>query len=204
MTIRAVIWDLGGVLVRTSDYTSRDALAARYGMRRAALEELVYGEESGRQAQLGQIDVQQHWENVRAALGIPFEEVEAFRSHFWRGDQLDGELVDYIRSLKRNYRTGLLSNAFTNLRQVMRETWHIDDAFDAIVISAEEGLIKPDPRIYQVALDRLGVKPREAVFIDDMFQNVEGARRMDMYAIHFLSPEQARREVSILINEDHR
>jgi len=204
MTIRAVIWDLGGVLVRTSDYTSRDALAARYGMRRAALEELVYGEESGQQAQLGQIDVQQHWENVRAALGIPFEEVEAFRSHFWRGDQLDGELVDYIRSLKRNYRTGLLSNAFTNLRQVMRETWHIDDAFDAIVISAEEGLIKPDPRIYQVALDRLGVKPREAVFIDDMFQNVEGARRMDMYAIHFLSPEQARREVSILINEDHR
>ena len=204
MTIRAVIWDLGGVLVRTSDYASRDALAARHGMRRAALEELVYGEESGHQAQLGQIDVQQHWENVRTALGIPFEEVEAFRSHFWRGDQLDGELVEFIRALKRNHRTGLLSNAFSNLRQVMRETWHIEDAFDAIVISAEEGLIKPDPRIYQVALDRLGVNPREALFIDDMLQNVEGARRLDMHAILFRSPEQARREVSMLINEDHR
>jgi epoxide hydrolase-like predicted phosphatase len=203
MAINAIIWDLGGVLVRTSDYASRDALAARHGMERAALEELVYGEESGHQAQLGLIDVQQHWENVRTALGIPFEDVETFRGHFWRGDQLDGELVDFIRSLKGKYRTGLLSNAFSNLRQVIQETWHIEDAFDAIVISAEEGLIKPDPRIYQVALDRLGVKPREAVFIDDMLQNVEGARRMEMHAIHFRSPEQARREVSMLIDEDH-
>ncbi len=132
MAINAIIWDLGGVLVRTNDYASRDALAARHGMTRAILEELVYGEESGHQAQLGLIDIHQHWENVRAALGIPYEEVEAFRSHFWRGDQLDGELVNFIRALKVNYRTGLLSNAFSNLRQVIQETWHIEDAFDAI------------------------------------------------------------------------
>jgi epoxide hydrolase-like predicted phosphatase len=203
MAINAIIWDLGGVLVRTSDYASRDALAARHGMKRAALEELVYGEESGHQAQLGLIDVQQHWENLRAALGLSSDEVDEFRSHFWRGDQLDGELVDFIRTLKGDYRTGLLSNAFSNLRQVIRETWHIDDAFDAIVISAEEGLIKPDPRIYQIALDRIGVQPREAVFIDDMLQNVEGARRMNVHAVHFRSPEQARKEISRIISEDH-
>lgn len=204
MAINAIIWDLGGVLVRTDNYASRDALAARYGMRRATLEELVYGEESGHQAQLGLIDDQQHWENVRTALGIPFEEVEAFRSHFWRGDQLDEELVDFIRALKVNHRTGLLSNAFSNLRQVIQETWHIEDAFDAMVISAEEELIKPDPRIYQVALDRLGVKPGDALFIDDMLQNVEGARQMGMHAIQFHNSEQVRSEVSEIIAQDYR
>ena len=204
MTIYAIIWDLGGVLVRTGDYASRDALAASHGMKREALEELVYGEESGHQAQLGLIDVQQHWENVRTALGLPSEEVDAFRSHFWRGDQLDSELVDYIRTLKGNFRTGLLSNAFSNLRQVIQETWQIEDAFDAIVISAEEGLIKPDPRIYQVALDRLGVKPWEAVFIDDMLQNVEAALHLGMHAIHFRTPDQSRNEVSRIVKEDHR
>src|SRR4030067_1418666 len=167
MAINAIIWDLGGWWVRTRDYAGRAALAARHGMKRASLEELVYGEESGHQAQLGLIDVQQHWENVRAALGLSSGEVDEFRSHFWRGDQLDGELIDFIRMLKGDYRTGLLSNAFSNLRQVIRETWHIEDAFDAIVISAEEGLIKPDPRIYQIALARLAVKHRGAVFIDD-------------------------------------
>jgi len=204
MAINAIIWDLGGVLVRTNNYASRDALAARHGMMRATLEELVYGEESGHQAQLGLIDIHQHWENVCAALGIPHEEVEAFRSHFWRGDQLDGELIDFIRALKVNHRTGLLSNAFSNLRQVIHETWHIEDAFDTMVISAEEGLIKPDPRIYQVALDRLGVKAGDAVYIDDMLQNVVGARQMGMHAIQFHTSEQVRSKVSEIIAEDYR
>ena len=204
MTIRAVIFDLGGVLVRTQDYTSRDALAKRHGMTRDVLEELVYGDESGLSAQLGIIDIHQHWENVRIALGLPAEEVEAFRKHFWRGDQVDAELVQFIRSLKAHYRTGLLSNAFSNLRQVIMEVWQIEDAFDVMVISAEEGLVKPDARIYQVALDRLDVKPEEALFIDDLPQNVEGARLVNMHAIQFLTPEQARSEIDFLLNEDHR
>lgn len=204
MTIKAIIWDLGGVLVRTNDYTSRDALAARFGMSRAELEELVYGEDSGHSAQLGIIDVKQHWENVRKVLGLSFEEVDSFRNRFWSGDRLDSELVAFIRSLKNNYRTGLLSNAFSNLRQVIREIWKIEDVFDVIVISAEEGLIKPDPRIYKLALERLGVDPPDALFIDDMLENVESARVQGMNAVQFRTPDQALKEVYRHINEDQK
>lgn len=185
--------------MRTRDYASRDALASRYGMSRLALEELVYGGDSGRYAQLGRIDVWQHWENVRKTLGLPDVALDEFRSHFWRGDQLDAELVDFIRMLKNEHRTGLLSNAFSNLRQVMRATWKIEDAFDAIVISAEEGVMKPDPRIYQIALDRLRVEAAAALFVDDMRENVEAARRTGMQALQFVSSEQAVAEVKAAI-----
>lgn len=200
MSIRAVIWDLGGVLVRTNDFASRAELAAQHGMSREALEELVYGEDSGKRAQLGLIDVNQHWENVRTALRLPDDQVDEFRTLFWGGDRLDVGLIDFIRDLKREYRTGLLSNAFSNLRQVIRETWQIADAFDAIVISAEEGVVKPDPRIYRISLDRLEVQSGEALFIDDMRPNVDAARRLGMQAIQFLSAEQARSDVLNILN----
>jgi HAD superfamily hydrolase (TIGR01509 family) len=56
---------------------------------------------------------------------------------------------------------------------------------DDILISAEVGLAKPDPRIYRLAAERLGVRPDEAVFVDDFAANVEGARAVGMRAIHF-------------------
>jgi epoxide hydrolase-like predicted phosphatase len=198
--IKAVIWDLGGVLVRTTDYTRRDAVADKFGMTREALEELVYGEDSGHKAQLGIIGVEQHWENVRSALGLAPEEVDGFRHDFWSGDQLDEELVTYIRALKSNYQTGLLSNAFSNLRQVIRDVWRMEDVFDQIVISAEEGLIKPDARIYQLILRQLKVHADEAIFVDDMPKNVEAAQRLSMHGVLFCNPQQAREAVSRILN----
>jgi epoxide hydrolase-like predicted phosphatase len=200
MGIQAVIWDLGGVLVRTEDYAPRLALAQRFGMTLAEIEEFVFSSDSGERAQRGEISVEQHWENQRKALGLSPAELQAFQAEFWGGDRLDAELVAYIRLLRRDFKTGLLSNAFSDLRQVVAETWKFADAFDEMVISAEVGLVKPDPRIYQLAVDRLGVAPADAVFIDDFSRNVEGAQAVGLHAIHFRNPQQARRELEDLLN----
>jgi glucose-1-phosphatase len=204
MGIQAVIWDLGGVLLRTEDYAPRRALAQRYGMTLGEIEELVFSGESGDRAQLGEIKVEQHWENQRAKLGLRPAELQAFRDQFWGGDRLDTDLVAYIRGLRQSYKTGLLSNAFSDLRRVVTETWKFADAFDEMIISAEVGLVKPDPRIYQLALDRLGVAPEAAVFIDDFSHNVDGARAVNLKAIHFKDPQQARGELENLLNGSHR
>jgi putative hydrolase of the HAD superfamily len=63
------------------------------------------------------------------------------------------------------------------------------------VTSAEIGVMKPDPRIYQAMLEKLGVSPPETIFVDDFLENVEGARRLGMRSIHFLDPDQARAEL---------
>ncbi len=72
------------------------------------------------------------------------------------------------------------------------------DHFDSVTISAEEGVMKPDPRIFEIALARAGVLPEEAVFVDDFAANVEGARRVGLRAIHFRSTAQALAELARL------
>jgi putative hydrolase of the HAD superfamily len=193
---------MGGVLVRTEDYTHRDNLAKCLNLSRSSLEDLVFGGESGRRAQRGEISFEQHWENVRQALNLSPAALVDFQEGFWGGDHLDKPLVDYIRSLRPRYKTALLSNAFSDLRRMVTYVWEFSDAFDEMVISAEVGVMKPDARIYQIALEGLGVPAPEAVFVDDFMHNVEGARAVGMQAVHFRNVGQARSELEQILYGD--
>jgi epoxide hydrolase-like predicted phosphatase len=200
MVIRAVIWDLGGVLVRTVDFTPRNELAKRFGMSRIELEALVYTDEWGKRAQVGEISLDLRWEKLSKSLDIPLDQIPVFLEQFWGCDLLDAGLVDYVRSLRPRYKTALLSNAFSDLRRYITKVWKFADAFDEIIVSAEVGLVKPDPRIYYLVLERLGVVPAEAVFIDDFMHNVQGAQAVNMHAIHFQNPVQVSRELQSLLD----
>ena len=202
MSLRAVIWDLGGVLVRTEDLSIRERLADRLGTTRLELENLVFSSDSGRRAQLGEIAESEHWKNVGVALDLNPVELEQFQTEFWAGDRLDNLLVEFIRRLRPDYKTGLLSNHFPDLRRALREDWKIEAAFDTIVISAEVGFLKPDPQIYWLALDRLQVSPAEAVFIDDFTRNLAGAEAIGLRTIHFRNTDQVCRDVKKILNGD--
>ena len=81
----------------------------------------------------------------------------------------------------------------------MLAEWGVDDAFEMVVGSGDVGIMKPDPRIYQIALDRLGVAPEESVFVDDFIENIHGALGMGMHAVHFQSREQTIQELGQLL-----
>ena len=70
--------------------------------------------------------------------------------------------------------------------------------FDGLVLSHEVGLLKPDPRIYKLTLQRFGLRAECAVFIDDLLTNVEGARAMGLHGIHYKNPDQVRLELTKL------
>jgi epoxide hydrolase-like predicted phosphatase len=198
--IQAVIWDLGGVLVRTEDPAPRQSLAARFGLERRELEELVFNSEPGVKAQLGQISEDQLWAFVLDHLGEPLGEAGVFEQAFWGGDRVDESLVGYISRLRPRFTTALLSNAWSTLRRAMEDKLQISDVFDELVISAEVGLMKPDARIYRLALEKIRIQPAEAVFLDDQPVNVEGARALGMHAIQFRQPTQALEALSALID----
>lgn len=198
MAIKAIIWDMGGVIIRTEDMGPRDALAKRLGLSREELNRIVFEPDDRKPAQLGEIDGEVYSHATADRLGLYLQE---FRQEFFGGDRLDEELVAYIRELRLKHKTALLSNALSNLRTFLAD-WNITDAFDLIVVSAEEHLLKPDPAIYKLALDRLGVNAAEAVFIDDMEANVEGARRVGMHGIQFISREQALSELQTLLGNE--
>jgi len=202
MTIKAIIFDLGGVLVRTADFSPREQLAARLGMSRAELEDFIFGGESGEKAQRGEITAVEHWENLYHTLNYPAEEFRIIVDEFFRQDQLDGELVDYVRKLHQTYKTALLSNAWDDQREVIAEKWHIEDAFDVIISSSKVGMVKPDRRIFELTLERLGSEACQTIFVDDMTSNVEGASAIGMHAIQFRTPVQVRWDIEQLLGRD--
>jgi epoxide hydrolase-like predicted phosphatase len=200
MIIEAVIFDLGGVLLRTEDFSVRERLAERLNMDRHELEQFIFGGESGDKAQRGEISVEQHFENLRYQIGCTPEEFHRIIDEFFSQDRLDEQLVDFVRHLHKKYKTALLSNAWNDLRQVIADRWHFEDAFDAMVISGEVGLVKPDPKIFRLTLDRLGVTASQAIFVDDFQRNVEAARVIGLQAIRFQTPQQVRDDLKLLLN----
>ncbi len=199
MNIRAVYFDFGGVLVRTEDKAPRTRLAERLGMGYKEVEGVVFASESSRLASTGAIPEEAHWQACAEALGVTRQEMDAIGQEFFAGDVIDTGLLDTIRSLRPQYKIGLISNAWSGLRVYITRNGFAD-IFDHMVISAEVGMMKPDPQIYYHALEQFGVIPQEAVFLDDFEENITGAQAIGMNAIHFTDPRQAIQQLKSMLD----
>ena len=190
MPIRAVFFDFGGVIMRTEFQSPRQKLAERFNMDYDEMDRAVFGSDSARRASLGEITEDAHWSAVMKRFKQPASEMQAFRNNFFGGDVIDHNLVEYIRSLRGKFQTGLISNAWSGLREFITKEKLID-LFDTVVISAEVGAIKPSAKIYEVALDQAKVSAGEAVFVDDMPVNIEACEKVGMKGILFNDPEKS-------------
>ena len=182
--IQAVIFDWGGVLMRTGDPGPRLAWDARLGLTSGSVNRLVFESGDWRRALLGQIGEDEVWSNLGARLSLSAEALAELRRDFWKGDQLDAEMVTLVRRLRPHFKTALLSNFPASLRALLTQCG-VTDAFDEMVISGEIGLVKPDARIYPLTAERLGVPVGECLFVDDFVENVTAARAAGMQALHF-------------------
>lgn len=183
--IKALLFDFGGVLVRTEDWSPRRRWETRLGLAERALDAAVFNSEVARRASRGDGTPADIWAEVARALNLDAAQLDECRRDFWSGDRLDRALVALIQSLRPRYKTAILSNAWSDARDTFTRLFGLDQAFDLLIISAEEGVTKPDPRVYRLAAERLGVRPEECLFVDDFIENVEGARAVGMQAIHY-------------------
>lgn len=128
---------------------------------------------------------------------------DSIKEVFYEDKQVDESLVRFIRHLKKNYKIGLLSNASGVYLRPILEEYGIDDLFDADIISAEVGIIKPDPEIFKLTLGKLGTEPKETVFIDDNSYNTESASSLGIRSILYKDLASLKEELSDLgINTD--
>ena len=195
--LKAVIFDVGGVLIRTKSRAGREKWAVRLGMDPWEFENFIFSGESGRQAQLGQKTFEQHWHWLGQHFGLNETELTRMRRDFFAGDFLNEPLVDHIQRIRQlGYRTGLLSNYADDSRSLWTNKFPFIQHFDGVVISSEVGIMKPDPRIYYLAAESVGAEPKESLFIDDFIENIEGARRVGMQTIHFSDPLIAQQKLA--------
>jgi putative hydrolase of the HAD superfamily len=191
MEAKAVIFDYGGVICFFPREEQVDELAARTGVpKRLFLEtywstRLPYDRDD--------LTWREYWEQFARLTGREFTE-EQIREFvrldigFWV--RVDPRMIQWARTLKESGRKiAVLSNMPREIGEHMRANFDWLREFDHVTFSYEVHLIKPEPAIYRDALDGVGVRPEEAVFLDDRIENVRGAKAVGLPAVLFESAE---------------
>jgi putative hydrolase of the HAD superfamily len=109
------------------------------------------------------------------------------------------EITEYFRALRPRYQTAMLSNSGPGARRREQERYGFEDLTDLIVYSHEEGIEKPDRRIYELTWQRLGIQPEEMIFVDDAPPNIEAARALGIHGILFQNTAQVITEIEALL-----
>ena len=191
MVIRAVLFDIGGVLEITPDLGVDRQWETRLGWPDGEI--LARLRDVWRGGSIGTITLDDVHRALRDRLGLDGQQLTAFMADVWREyvGSANPELIEYARGLRPQYRTGILSNSFVGAREREQAAYGFEDLVDEIVYSHETGMAKPDPRIYALVCERLGARPGETVFLDDVEQNVAGAREAGIHAVHYRGNTQA-------------
>jgi epoxide hydrolase-like predicted phosphatase len=195
MAIHALIFDVGGVLLQLPNDLRQRQWESDFGLAEGAIDQALWGTDLSIQATLGQIDSEAVWTWLATTLNLTAEQRQLIQHKYYVDEYLDPAMEQLLRQLRPQYKLALLTNAWSDARSVFTEKFPLSQLVDDMIISAEVGLAKPDPAIYTLALQRLGVKPEEALFIDNKTRNTVVAQRLGIASIVFQSSAQAIAEI---------
>ena len=185
MAIRAVAFDIGGVLEITPDTGMTEKWEQRLHLKPGELDQRMAS--VWRDGSLGKCSEEHVQQSLKEIIGMDQAQVDAFMHDLWEEylGTLNVEMAAYFSSLRPRYQTAILSNSFSGARSKEQERYHFDEICDLLIYSHEEGIAKPERRIFELTCERLGVQPAEIVFLDDVEPNVAAAREFGMQAILF-------------------
>lgn len=199
VTIRAVVFDIGGVLEITPDLGVHRLWEVRLGLAAGEMDERMRDVWMG--GSIGAITLEDVHVALTGRLGLDGQRLMAYMADLWRQylGTANTELIEYARQLRPRYCTGILSNSFVGAREREQAAYGFEDLVDQIVYSHESGMSKPDPRIYALVCSRLNIHPEETVFVDDTEPCVAGARGAGIHAVHYQDNPQVIDEIEKLL-----
>jgi putative hydrolase of the HAD superfamily len=206
VSITAVISDFGGVLT-TPLIGSFMAFQDEMGISTEALGTAMqrisesHGEHPLYELEMGRMSEADFLERMATELEPDLghrPQMHRFSEIYFEALEPNPPMIELMREVKADgHRMALLTNNVREWEPLWRGMLPVDEIFELVVDSAFVGCRKPDPEIYEITLERLGLSAPECIFIDDVEVNVEAARELGMSAVHFRENEQAIREIRI-------
>ncbi|HEU4715399.1 MAG TPA: HAD family phosphatase [Candidatus Saccharimonadales bacterium] len=185
--IRGIIFDCYGVLVSGSlDYLRSLTPADK----RQEFTDLA------RAADNGFISREEYVEGVSELIGKPAEAIYDIIS---QQEVKNPEMLAYVKELRKNYRTALLSNVGRGSIERLFSKEELADLFDVVALSSEIGMTKPSLEAYDYVASRLDLTPEECVMVDDIALNAEGAEMAGMSGVVFTNIESCRQDIERLV-----
>jgi HAD superfamily hydrolase (TIGR01509 family) len=202
MAIEAVIFDIGGVLELNPRTGWQGRWADRLGIGVGELERRLAP--IWARGSLGTVSLGWVQRRVAETLGLSRARLGELMDDLW-AEYLgtpNEELMRYFASLRPRRRTGIVSNSFVGARERERARYGFEELCDALVYSHEVGCLKPEPRIFEIACERLGVAAQAVLFLDDVPEFVAAARALGMRALRFTETRRAIAELERLLGAD--
>lgn len=176
--IRAVIFDCFGVLYHGS-------LAHMHELTPPELHQAL--DDLNHASDRGFITYKEYVDEVTGLTGLSRDEV----TRIMDTDHIRNQpLLDYVRDIKRGYQTALLSNVGRHVIDRLFEPHELREYFDVIVLSSSVGMVKPYPEIYTHTAAQLHVAPSECIMIDDLTENIDGAKAAGMRGVVYHTTPQ--------------
>ena len=199
--IRAIIFDFGRVISAPKPSSLFRRYEEELGLKPDTINAIMFDSQAWQDALLGLKTADEFWQAIGPELGLRSapEEVEAFRRRYHGDEAINPGVEDLLRHLHGHYRLAVLSNNPPGLGQWL-DDWGIHELFDVVFCSGDEGLVKPHAAAFQTVVQRLGVKPEEAVFIDDAMEHVLAGRTLGLHGVLFTTVEALAEELSGLLN----
>jgi epoxide hydrolase-like predicted phosphatase len=199
--IRGLLVDFGGVLT-TNVFQSFKQFAEAEGLDRDAIKRAFREDPEAlgllRQLEKNDITVQEFEPRFAERIGVPQDRVDGLVGRLFAGVGPEEKMLDAVRRARgAGIRTGLISNSWGE--GLAYDQAMLDELFDAVVISGDVGLHKPDEAIFRLGAERIGVAPEECVFVDDLRENCAGAEAVGMTAILHRGPDSTLPELERLL-----
>jgi putative hydrolase of the HAD superfamily len=197
---KGLLLDFGGVL--TSDFFgSIDDYCQRLGLPRGRFRALVTTDPAGtalyHRVERGEISQARFERELGALLGVAPDGLVA---GLLAGLRPDPQMVEAVaRARKAGIRVGVITNSWGTAPYDPYEGYQLNERFDALVVSGEVGIRKPDPAIYRLAADKLGVPPSRCVFVDDVAANLPAAAELGMATVHHVDSSTTVAELERLL-----
>ena len=197
--IRAIVIDFGRVISRQKPPSLFRRYEGDLGLEPDTINAVMFDSQAWQDALVGRKSADGFWQVIGPELGLKTPaEIEAFRRRYHADEAINHDVVNLLRRLRGRYQLAVLSNNPPGLDQWLHD-WGIRELFDVVFCSGNEGLVKPDAAAYQAVLQRLRVKPEEAVFIDDTIEHVLAARRLGLRGVLFTTAEALEEQLADLV-----
>jgi HAD superfamily hydrolase (TIGR01509 family) len=197
--IKAIIFDFGRVISAQKPPSLFRSYEEDLGLAANTINLIMFRSQAWQEALFGRKTAEEFWYAVGPELGLSTrEKIDAFRRRYHADEAINERVVKLIRRLHGHFELAVLSNSPPGLARWLAD-WNILDLFDVVFCSGDEGFLKPDPAAFSLTLDRLGVEPKEAVFIDDTIDHVQAARSLGLRGIVFTTGDSLANELRDLL-----
>ena len=197
MALRAVVFDYGMVLSGQPYSPAREELKRITGLSHEAFESCYWTDRLAYDR--GDLTGLAFWEKLVADAGLNLTAAEIAELNRWDARMwttADPPMLEWHKLLKdKGLKTAILSNMGDTVLESILETFAWIEDFDVLIWSYQHRLIKPDPEIYHLLLEKLGTAPEETLFVDDKLENIEAARHLGIQALQFSTIDQLRQDL---------